>query len=400
MRLLLSLCFLYSSLAFHLIQRFKSTDVQLLAPRLNVKQLPLRITPQDDNIDLQDLGHDRIQISSVANDSFGVTRRTALITASLSVCTPTEMANGSSYTENQSNPSPTVPLRTKDAFGKTVTMPLIAYSFYKTSPEQAPRGLALALRAGVRHFDLATDYGNFKDIAPLLAMYLGTGKVEWDFEQEKDELLQILDSAEKAADFSSKKKSLGIRKQRRQDMFVTYKLSNSEQSTDPSSTRSIIRRLISELDTPYLDLVCLHSPLPGSERRIATYRTLLQLQDEGLIRSVGVCNYGLCHLKELSYHNLPMPTVNQLEISPFNNHEPIVQYCNDNNIQVSCAAWSKLSGVSGPAEQWAQLSELARKKNVTKAQILVRWALQKRYACAPRYVSHLIIMHTHVSSFD
>ena len=398
MRLLLPWCLLHSSLAFHLTKRFKSTDLKPPARRLNVKQSLVQNTPKDD-IDLQDLRHERIQISSVANDGFGVTRRTALIAASLSMCTPTEMANGKSYSENQSNPSPTVSLRTKDAFGKTVTMPLIAYSFYKTPPEQAPRAMALALRAGVRHFDLATDYANFNDIAPLLAMYLGTGKIEWDFEHEKDELLQILDDTEKAADFSMKKKSLG-RKQRRQDMFVTYKLSNSEQSTDPSSTRNIIRRLLSELGTPYLDLVCLHSPLPGSELRIATYRTLIQLQEEGLIRSVGVCNYGLCHLKEISYHNLPMPTVNQLEISPFNKHEPIVQYCNDNDIQISCAAWSKLSGVSGPQQQWAQLSELARNKNVTKAQILVRWALQKRYACAPRYVSHIICLCTHDSSLD
>ena len=265
----------------------------------------------------------------------------------------------------------------------TVTMPLVAYSFYKTSPEQAPRGLALALRAGIRHFDMGTDYGNFDEIAPILKQYWNTGKIEWKFEDEKEEVLRILDGAKREAEGPMKRK-LGGKNQRRRDMFLTYKLANSEQSTNPSIIRDKVNNLLSRLDTSYLDLVSLHSPLPGSELRIATYKTLLQLKEEGLIHSVGVCNYGLCHLKEISANNLPLPSVNQVEISPFNTHKPIVQFCTENNIQISCAAWSKLSSVSGPVEQWAQLGELAKLKGVTKAQILVRWALQKGYGCAPR----------------
>jgi diketogulonate reductase-like aldo/keto reductase len=165
---------------------------------------------------------------------------------------------------------------------------------------------------------------------------------------------------------------------------LTYKLSNDEQSTDPSSIKNKVESILSQLDTPCIDLVSLHSPLPGSERRISTYKTLLDLKEKGLIRAVGVCNYGLCHLKELSANGFPLPAVNQLEISPFNTHDPIVRYCKESSIQVSCAAWSKLSSVSGPVEQWAKLGELAKDKGVTKAQVLVRWALQKGFGCAPR----------------
>jgi diketogulonate reductase-like aldo/keto reductase len=262
-------------------------------------------------------------------------------------------------------------------------MPLIAYSFYKTSPEQSPRGLALALRAGVRHFDMATDYGNFDKIAPIFKQYWNTGKIAWKFEDEKEELLQMLDATKKAAGETKRKKMQG-KKERRQDTFLTYKLSNSEQSTDASSIRNKIVSLLSKLDTSYLDLVCIHSPLPGSELRIATYKTLVQLKDEGLICCVGVCNYGLCHLKEISSIGLPLPAVNQLEISPFNTHEPIVKFCKENSVQIACASWSKLSSVSGPVEQWAKLGELSKDKGVTKAQVLVRWALQKGFGCAPR----------------
>ena len=263
-----------------------------------------------------------------------------------------------------------------------VSMPLVAYSFYKTSPEQAPRGLALALRAGVRHFDMGTEYGNFDEIAPILKQYLNTGKINWKFEDEKEEVVRLLDDAKRAANGPTKK--LGGKKQRRRDIFLTYKLANSEQSTNPSTIRNKVKNLLSCLDTSYLDVVSLHSPLPGSELRLATYKTLLLLKEEGLIRSIGVCNYGTCHLKEFLANNLPLPSVNQVEISPFSMHEPIVQFCEENNIQVSCASWSKLSSVSGPVDQWAKLGEMAKLKGVTKAQILVRWALQKGYGCAPR----------------
>eukprot|EP00957_Ditylum_brightwellii_P211612 15366378-Ditylum_brightwellii.AAC.2 len=53
-------------------------------------------------------------------------------------------------------------------------------------------------------------------------------------------------------------------------------------------------------------------------------------------------------------------------------------------IVVSCAVWSKLSGESGPQDQWAVVSEMAKKKSMTKAQILVQWSLQKGYICVPR----------------
>jgi diketogulonate reductase-like aldo/keto reductase len=328
-------------------------------------------------------GHADIGAVDTCNSfgSFTLDRRSALVAgASLASFGTLLMSSGSARAISAS-PPPNVLLNSSD--GKTISMPLIAYSFYKTSAEQAPRGLALALRAGIRHFDMATDYGNFDDVSPILKQYWNTGKIDWKFEDEKEELLQLLDNTKKAAAGGSRTKMNG-KKQRRQDIFLTYKLSNDEQSTDPSSIKDKVSSLLSQLDTSYLDLVSLHSPLPGKERRTSTYKTLLDLKEEGLVRSVGVCNFGLCHLKELSASGFPLPAVNQLEISPFNTHGPIVKYCKENGVQVSCATWSKLSSVSGPVEQWAKLGELAKDKGVTKAQILVRWALQKGFGCAPR----------------
>ncbi|KAL7521433.1 hypothetical protein ACHAWX_007655 [Stephanocyclus meneghinianus] len=397
---IISLCLLELTFAFHIVSKshlditckYKLKNARTTSGDSNELSTPRSVFRDGDN----GVGESHVGAHAV------VSRRSALmalVTLSPLFLGDTALALNdvaSAAVEDQDtsakihdNPSPNAFLRTADPKLTTrVSMPLIAYSFYKTSPEQSPRGLALALRAGIRHFDTATDYGNFDVLAPMLRQYWNSGEISWRFADEKDELLRTLDDARKAAEESyggspALKLTMGKR-QRRRDTFITYKISNGEQSTDPLSVRRTVKNLLSRLDTSYLDLVCLHSPLTDPDRRIATYKTLLELQNEGLIRAVGVCNYGLCHLQEITRNELPLPAVNQLELSPFNMHDPIVRFCKENNVQVSCAAWSRLSSTDGPVEQWAKLGDIAKAKGVTKAQVLVRWALQKGFGCAPR----------------
>jgi len=40
----------------------------------------------------------------------------------------------------------------------------------------------------------------------------------------------------------------------------------------------------------YIDLFLIHDPMSGTERRIATYRALLEARALGKVRSVGVSN--------------------------------------------------------------------------------------------------------------
>jgi diketogulonate reductase-like aldo/keto reductase len=106
----------------------------------------------------------------------------------------------------------------------------------------------------------------------------------------------------------------------------------------------------------------------------------MEIQDEFVVMGGG-SGGGFYNTKKDTSN---LPAINQLELSPFNRHHEIVQYCDRNDIAVGCSAWSKLSGVDGPAEGWAVLSDLAKAKGATKAQVLVRWSLQKGYVCVPR----------------
>jgi len=221
-------------------------------------------------------------------------------------------------------------------------MPAIGYSFYKT-PDRVPECVDLAWAAGVRHFDGATQYGTNAAIGQALSNY-----------------------------------------DNRNTYFVTHKLSNAEQSTRPRNVQRAVQRALSDLQTPYLDLCMIHSPLTDPPRRLATYQALTELQRDGTVRSVGVCHYGVTQLQEIVDAHLPPPAVIQLQLSPFHQHRDVAACSHSQESVLCCAAWSKLSSLDGPTAQWQVVGELAKAKQATKAQILVRWAFQKGYACVPR----------------
>ena len=52
------------------------------------------------------------------------------------------------------------------------------------------------------------------------------------------------------------------------------------------------------------------------------------------LRSIGVSNFGVNHLKEMEKAGLPTPAVNQIELNPYWRLEDIVKYCREKGIAV------------------------------------------------------------------
>lgn len=297
------------------------------------------------------------------------------------------------------DPNPYLTIRGSGINGKSTSkIPRVGYSLYKTAPDVAARSTALALRAGIKHFDVGTLYGSNTEIASPLKRYLDIGLEGVDYSNEKPELLSFLDDTRADGDkHALETVSAGListavpapsgsigRRRRREGLFISHKLSNVEQSTKRVDVQRAVKAQISILGTQYLDMVSIHSPLTDRTRRLESYAALLELRDAGLVKNVGVCNYGIGALTELKDYGLDLPSMNQLELSPFNTHADIVQWCDNNNVALGCGAWSKLSSASGPQDQWAVIAEIGKKKGMTKAQVLVRWSLQKGYVCVPR----------------
>jgi diketogulonate reductase-like aldo/keto reductase len=306
------------------------------------------------------------------------------------------------------DPSPILSTRRPAAGGKQTiaSIPRIGYSLYKTLPEQAERATALALLTGVRYFDVGTQYQSNPQVAKGLKLYLDQGLPALQkaySSQEKPELLELYETIRQRGEehaLAATALSGGIsggspkappplgsagRNARRSGLFLSHKISNEEQSTNPEDVRRSVKRAMKELGVTYLDMVSIHSPLTNKEKRLASYEALLELQRSGLIKTVGVCNYGLGPLKELlvAFPDDP-PVMNQLEISPFNQHSEIAEYCSQYGVAVGCGTWSKLDSSPGINGGWDRLGAIAQEKKMTKDQILVRWALQRGFTCVPR----------------
>jgi 2,5-diketo-D-gluconate reductase A len=238
----------------------------------------------------------------------------------------------------------------------------IGYSLYKTPAEQVADGVALALDAGVRHFDVATAYGTTAIVGQALKQYYSAKEQQPQKQQQEQQ------------------------QRRRAGISVTHKVANFEQSRNHRSVQQSVRKQLRLLPQQLVRerVILVHSPL-CKDTRVATYAALCELQSRGEIDAIGVAHFGVTALQELvDTHNLPAPDLIQLELSPFHAHADIVAWARTHDCTLGCAAWSKLSSVDGPRDGWETLGKIATAHACTKQQILIRWAVQKGCTCVPR----------------
>ncbi|KAG1745130.1 NADP-dependent oxidoreductase domain-containing protein [Suillus paluster] len=184
---------------------------------------------------------------------------------------------------------------------------------------------------------------------------------------------------------------------KRKNIFITSKVFHSDFTYD--RTMAAVKDSVANLGScksSYYDLYLTHSALGGKDARLAAYKALLDAKADGLIRSVGVSNYGAKHIEEIREAGLEMPVVNQIELHPFCQQKPIVEYCRKNKIIVQ--AYSPL--VRGALDNTV-IQELAAKYSKDAAQILIRWSLQRGFVPLPKSSQpHRIISNNQVFDWN
>ncbi|KAI0942210.1 hypothetical protein AcW1_002894 [Taiwanofungus camphoratus] len=163
----------------------------------------------------------------------------------------------------------------------------------------------------------------------------------------------------------------------RTEVFVTSKIYHPDHGY--GSTLEAVDASLRQFGFDYIDLYLIHSPLSGRETRLATWKALLDAQRAGKLRTVGVSNYGVKHLEEIREAGLDTPAVNQIELHPFCQQRPIVDYCNEKGIVVQAYCPLVRGEFGNPV-----LQEVAQKYNKDVAQILVRWSLQHGFSPLPK----------------
>ncbi|GMF25624.1 unnamed protein product [Phytophthora fragariaefolia] len=219
-------------------------------------------------------------------------------------------------------------------------MPMIGLGVYLSEPGAETYNAVLsALNLGYRHIDTAQYYENEADVGRA-----------------------IRDS--------------GIP---REDVFVTTKLfiTNWGYEQALASTKESNEKL----GLGYIDLYLLHAP-GNAPTRDESWRALEELQEQGILRDIGVSNFSGAHLDKFLKAARVKPAVNQVELHPWMMRPTLVKYCQEHGILLQ--AYSPLARARKMDEP--VLLEIANEVGGTPAQVLVAFSLANDFTTLPKSV--------------
>ena len=181
----------------------------------------------------------------------------------------------------------------------------------------------------------------------------------------------------------------------REDIFITTKLWNSEQRYDDAL--KAFDTSLKKLDMDYVDLYLIHWPNNKMKYNVSAFEAMLNLKDEGKIRSVGVSNFTIEHLDSLIESVGVTPSVNQIERHPAVQRTHLKEYCD--NMGIRFESWGPL--MQGKFVGVKLFEDIAKKYDKTAAQVLIRWHIQGGFVAIPKSVKKERIEHnTDVFDFE
>ncbi|MEM8498008.1 MAG: aldo/keto reductase [Pseudomonadota bacterium] len=264
---------------------------------------------------------------------------------------------------------------------KGTSLPQVGLGFWKVSPEDAAQTVIAAIDAGYRHLDSAADYGNEAAVGEGIVQAIRAGQCS------------------------------------REELWVTSKLWNTDHKAE--HVRPALERTLRDLQLDYLDLYMIHFPIaleyvdpaqrypaewffepsdpkpamkPAKVPIYETWRAMEELVDAGLVKHIGVCNFGVSLLRDLlNYARIP-PAVLQVELHPRLSQQKLLRFCADNDIGVT--GFSPLGALSYVDIDMAQRDDsvlelevirtIASRAQRSPAQVVLRWAIQRGTAIIPK----------------
>lgn len=224
-------------------------------------------------------------------------------------------------------------------------MPSIGFGTYKLEDgKQTVEAVKTALEVGYRHLDCAEIYENQLSVSQGI-------------------------------------KLSGVN---RKEIFITSKIWNDDKGYE--STKKAFHKILKDLDLEYLDLLLIHWPIGKGfkdnwqEVNAQTWKAMEEFYLEGKIKAIGLSNFSVHHIEALKKSAKILPMVNQLEFHPGYLQPEIVEYCQKNNIVVQ--AWSPFS--QSKVLENKTLVQLAKKYEVTVAQLILNWIIQKDIVPLPK----------------
>lgn len=253
-------------------------------------------------------------------------------------------------------------------------LPALGLGTWKAAPGAVYGAVKEALAIGYRHIDCAPAYQNEPEVGKAIAEAIATGMVS------------------------------------RQDLWLTSKLWNNAHA--PHQVQPALEQTLTDLRIDSLDLYLIHWPVafkPGvffprnGEEYIAlkdlpiieTWKALENCVDKGLVRHIGVCNFSVAKLDALCRLAAIRPAMNQIELHPYLQQWPTLDFCRENGILVT--AYSPLGSGDRPAGMKKSgeptlldnpvVQRVAAKHEATPAQVLLAWGLNRKTVVIPKSVN-------------
>lgn len=234
--------------------------------------------------------------------------------------------------------------------------------------------VSCAIDAGYRHFDCAELYRN------------------------EDTIGNALDAAVKAG------------KVTREELFLVSKVWNNHRTTN--AARTAVETTLKALRTDYLDLCLIHWPvcwtdescpdmLVGSSIKVGTsdprgedvaleeaWKGMEALVDSGLVRQIGVSNYGVARLKRVFDKCRIRPVCNQVECHPHLAQKELLAYCGEQGVDL--VAYHPIGKPNHRTEgdpvaiKEPVVISIAQRLGRTPSQVILAWNLKRGVVVIPK----------------
>jgi 2,5-diketo-D-gluconate reductase A len=220
-------------------------------------------------------------------------------------------------------------------------IPQLGLGVWQATPEQTAVAVREALLAGYRHIDTASVYKNESGV--------GVG---------------FRDSALP-----------------RKEVFITTKIWNDAQGK--TLTRDAASKSLERLGLDYIDLLLIHWPVSHRDLFVETWQTMIELRNEGLIRSIGVSNFTEVNLKRLISETSVTPVLNQIELHPYLQQKDLRK--THVKLGIKTESWSPLAQNLAISDE--VIDKIAVKHGKSPAQIIIRWHIENDYIAIPKSVT-------------
>lgn len=157
----------------------------------------------------------------------------------------------------------------------------------------------------------------------------------------------------------------------REEVLVASKIPGRHHAYDDAIAS--VRASLDRLGLEHTDLHLIHWPNPSQGKYVEAWRALVQLQKDGLVRSIGVSNFTEEHLKRIVDDTGVTPAVNQVELHPRFPQERLRQV--HDRLGIRTEAWSPMGKRRAPLDEDA-VTAAAEAHDVTPGQVILRWHVQ------------------------